>query len=74
MLFGIKFLIKEIKKLERVIVAVRATHIIKVGYSLLVTANAEQIPKTCKAMGLSLNKGENKTSEVLDILGFLFKA
>ena len=53
MLFGIKFLIKEIKKLERVIVAVRATHIIKVGYSLLVTANAEQIPKTCKAMGLS---------------------
>ena len=72
MLFGINFLIREIKKLERVIVAVRATHIINVGYSLLATANAEQIPKTCKAMGLSLNKGENKTSEVLDILSFLF--
>ena len=42
------------KKLDRVIVAVKATHIIKVGYSLLVTAKAEQIPKTCKAMGLSL--------------------
>ena len=55
------------KKLDRVIVAVKATHIIKVGYSLLVTAKAEQIPKTCKAMGLSLKRGANNTSEALDI-------
>jgi hypothetical protein len=55
------------KKLERLTVTVKATHIIKVGYSLLVTAKAEQIPSICKAMGFSLNTGRNNISEYLDI-------
>ena len=55
------------KKLERLTVTVKATHIIKVGYSLLVTAKAEQIPSICKAMGFSLKTGRKNISEYLFI-------
>ena len=33
---------------------------------MLVTAKAEHIPKTCRAIGLSLKSGANKTSEALE--------
>lgn len=64
---GMMFLIKEIKKFDRLTVMVKAIHIISVGYSLLVTANAEQMPNICRATGLSLKIGVNNISLNLDI-------
>ena len=60
---GVIFLIIDIKKFDRLTVTVSATHIIKVGYSLLVTAKAEQIPSICNAIGFSLKTGLKSISE-----------
>jgi hypothetical protein len=53
--------------LDRQITAVNAIHINKVGYKFVVTAKAEQIPKICKAIGLSLKIGFRRISLLLDI-------
>ena len=62
MFVGILFLIKETTKFDMVVTKTTATHITTVVDKLTVTANAEQIPRTCKAMGLLLNTGSNNTS------------
>ena len=59
--------INDTNKLDNVTTVVKATHIIKVIYRFPVTAKAEQIPRICKAIGLSLNIGFKSTSFALDI-------
>ena len=67
MFVGMWFLINDTNKLDNVTTVVKATHIIKVIYRFPVTARAEQIPRICKAIGLSLNIGFKSTSFALDI-------
>ena len=43
---------RQIKKFESVITDVKATHMMRVTSIFTVTANAEQIPKICRAIGL----------------------
>ena len=52
----------EINRFDSDTTDVRAIHIIKVTFKLLVTANAEQIPKICRVIGFSLIKGLRSTS------------
>jgi len=61
------FLISDINKLENATTAVRAIHITKVVFKLVVTAKAEQIPSICSAIGLLLNIGDINTSFEFDI-------
>ncbi len=51
----------EINKFEHATTAVNAIHITRVLLIFDVTANAEQIPRICSAMGLLANIGPNKT-------------
>ena len=75
MLDGICFRIQLIKKLENAVTVVRAMHMVTVVLRLLVTANAEQIPSICKAIGLLSMTGPNNTfliSEAIILHPFLF--
>ena len=47
----------EIKKLENAVTNVKAIHITKAFFTLVVTASAEQIPRICNAIGLLLKIG-----------------
>src|SRR5690606_41287558 len=60
MLDGICLRIIEIKKLENAVTKVNATLITSAFATLVVTANAEQIPKICRAIGLLSKIGEVK--------------
>ena len=52
----------EINRFESETTDVRAIHIINVTFKLLVTANAEQIPKIWSVIGFSLIRGFTRTS------------
>lgn len=54
---GILLRISEIKKLENAVTKVKAMPITRAFLIEMVTANAEQMPKTCTAMGLFLKWG-----------------
>src|SRR5690606_6675247 len=54
---GIVFLIKDIAKLAMAITKITDKAITKVGCNLVVTANAEQIPKTWIVIGLLSTSG-----------------
>jgi hypothetical protein len=54
---GIVFLIKDMAKLDMAITNITDKAITKVGCICVVTANAEQIPKTCMVIGLLSIKG-----------------
>ena len=54
---GIKFLISDITVFEMQRTAITANVITNAISSLVVTASAEQIPKTCKLIGLLLING-----------------
>ena len=47
---------------DRVVTKMTAAHITRVVDMLTVTASAEQMPSTCRAMGLLLNIGSTSTS------------
>ena len=57
MLLGVWLLTALIAALENAVTSVKANAIINEVDILEVTANAEQIPKTCKVIGLSLTSG-----------------
>ena len=61
---GICDLITETNKPENAVTAITANDITNATDILDVTASAEQIPNTCRAIGLSLTTGSNKSSLV----------
>ena len=60
-LLGIWFLIALMAALEKAVTKVKASAIISEVDICEVTANAEQIPRTCKVIGLSLTSGAVNT-------------
>ena len=62
MLLGIWLRIIEINRFEKAHTVVSAMHMTSATHILVVTANAEQIPKICNPIGLLLNTGLIKTS------------
>ena len=59
---GIRFLINDTAKFDIVVTNTTAMHITRVVERLTVTASAEQIPRTCNAIGLLLKTGSRRTS------------
>jgi hypothetical protein len=74
MLEGMKVRIELTARFEKATTKITATHIVSVVSSFVVTAKAEQIPKTWSAMGLFLTTGSNKTSVVLTFAIFIPEA
>jgi len=64
MLLGTWLRIKLIEKFEHATTLVNARHITNATDSFDVTAKAEQIPNTCKPIGLFANIGSNKTLQI----------
>jgi len=63
---GIAFLMSDITKLDKATTAVTDKAMTMVGFIWVVTAKAEQIPKTCIVTGLLSDKGS-----VMSFLSFL---
>ena len=61
---GMKLRTHEMKKLEKAVTKVKAILITTAVFMLVVTANAEQIPSICKAIGLLPKIGSTNTSLV----------
>lgn len=62
MLPGIMLRIAATAALEAAVTRITATHMVMVVSILLVTARAEQIPSTCRAIGLFEKIGVSRTS------------
>ena len=65
MLGGILLRKRLMKRFASVITTITAADITSEVSSFVVTANAEQIPRTCSAMGLSLKSGSTNISLLL---------
>src|SRR5690554_596000 len=61
MLLGIWVRIRDTARFEKAVTAITEAHITSVTLRLVVTASAEQIPRICKAIGLLLKIGSNRT-------------
>jgi hypothetical protein len=62
---GIEFLINEITRFEKAVTTITESPITMAGFSLTVTASAEQIPKICTVTGFSRLKGFDNNFEFL---------